>query len=80
MMEMMGGMAIAVLVGLLALAVGVGVAVYLGVRAVQRSTSGLPSAQETLQHRLAAGELTVDEYHEREAALRAAGTATARRR
>ena len=79
MIDMMSGMAFAVVVGLLLLAVVVGVAVYLGVQAAQRP-SAPAGARETLQQRLAAGELSVEEYHERESALRSSETAGVRRR
>ena len=65
--EMMGAM---MLIGLLLLAIVIGVAVYLGVRAAQRTGKQKPTARETLEHRLAAGEMTPEEYYERESALR----------
>jgi uncharacterized membrane protein len=64
---MMGGM---MLLGLLLLAVVIAVAVYLGVRAAHRRGSKEMTAHETLQHRLAAGEITPEEYYERESLLR----------
>lgn len=70
-MDGMGGMMGAMMfVGLLLLAIVIGVAVYLGVRAAQRPGKQEPTARETLQRRLAAGEITPEEYYERESALR----------
>ena len=74
MMDMMDGMGammgVMMLLGLLLLAVVIGVAVYLGVRAAHRPGSKEPAAHELLQRRLAAGEITADEYYERESLLR----------
>ncbi len=79
-MDMMSGMGLVLLVGMLMLAVVVGVAVYLGVRAAQRAPARTLSARDVLQHRLAAGELTPEEYYERESALRDGEAMTGRRR
>ena len=71
MMDGMGGMmGVMMLLGLLLLAVVIGVAVYLGVRAAHRPGSKDSTAHETLQHRLAAGEITPEEYYERDSLLR----------
>ncbi len=73
MMDMMSGMGAMMLIGLLLLAIVIGVAVYLGVRATQTREPAEPrqlTARERLQHRLADGEITPDEYYEREAVLR----------
>ena len=72
-MDMMGGMGTMMLIGLLLLAIVIGIAVYLGIRATQTREPGDPrqlTARERLQHRLADGEITPDEYYEREAVLR----------
>lgn len=71
MMDGMGGMmGTMMLLGLLLLAIVIGVAVYLGVRAAQRPGKQELTAHEALQHRLAAGEITPEEYYERDSALR----------
>lgn len=69
-MEMMGGMGAMMLLGLLLLAIVIGVAVYLAVRAAQSSGPREVPAREALQQRLARGEITPDEYYERDAVLR----------
>lgn len=70
-MHMMGGMGAMMLIGLLVLAIVIGLAVYLAVRAAQATGSqSEPTAREVLQQRLARGEITSDEYYERESALR----------
>ena len=78
-MEMMGGMGVMMLIGLLVLAILIGVAVYLAVRAAQAGGSREATARETLQQRLASGEITPDEYYERESALREADGGRTRR-
>ena len=73
MMDMMSGMGVMMLIALLLLAIAIGVAVYLGVRATQTREPAQPrqlTARERLQHRLADGEITPEEYYEREAVLR----------
>lgn len=70
-MDMMSGMALMILLGIALFATVIGVAVYLGVRGAHASSHKLPSATDALQHRLAAGEITPEEYFERESALRA---------
>jgi uncharacterized membrane protein len=70
-MHMMGGMGAMMLIGLLVLAIVIGLAVYLAVRAAQATRSeSEPTAGEVLQQRLVRGEITSDEYYERESALR----------
>lgn len=69
-MEMMGGMGVMMLVGLVVLAIVIGAAVYLAVRAAQPSGHRAPTARETLQQRLARGDITPEEYYERDSALR----------
>ncbi len=67
---MMGGMGMLWLIGLVALLVLVGVGAYLGVRLARPRLEG-DSPRALLERRLAAGEIDVDEYYEREAAIRA---------
>jgi uncharacterized membrane protein len=70
MMEvMMAGMEVWMLIGFLLVVFVVAVAVYL----VLRTGSGhrhVDTARELLDRRLASGEITTEEYHERESALR----------
>lgn len=75
MMDMMDGMGAMMgammLLGLLVLALVIGVAVYLGVRAGQRPANKQEvTAHDALRHRLAAGDITPEEYYERESVLR----------
>lgn len=70
MMDMMSGMGVMMLIALVLLAIVIGVAVYLGVRAAQTREPRQPTARERLRQRLAEGEMTPEEYYEREAALR----------
>jgi len=67
---MITGMGLMMVLGLLLLVVAVGGAVYLGVRAAQPRAEKQPTARENLQQRLAAGQITPEEYFERESALR----------
>lgn len=69
MMDMMGGMGIMLLIGLLLLVIVIGVAVYLGTRAARSGGPREATARDMLQQRLARGEITTDEYYERESAL-----------
>ena len=75
MIDMMSGMGLMMLIGVMLLATVIAVAVYLGVRAAQQPQQPQQpqplTARERLQHRLAAGEITTDEYYERAALLRA---------
>ena len=80
MMDMMGGMGIMLLIGLLLLAVVIGVAVYLGTRAARAGGPSEPTAREMLRQRLARGEITTDEYYERESALGDSDKSVRRRR
>lgn len=69
----MGLMMLLMLVGLLVLLATVGVAVYLGLRVTRRRGGELEqgdSARALLDRRLVAGEISADEYYERESALR----------
>ena len=80
MMDMMSGMGMMMLIGLILLAIVIGVAVYLGVRATQTREPRQLTPRERLQHRLADGEITPDEYYEREAVLREGERSGQRRR
>lgn len=70
MMDMMGGMALMMLAGLLVVAIVIGVAIYLAIRAAHAGRPREPEARELLQRRLASGEITPEEFYERESALR----------
>ncbi len=70
MSDMMGGMGLMMLFGLLVVAVVIGVAIYLAIRAGFGGGLGEPEPREVLQRRLAAGEITAEDYYERECALR----------
>lgn len=67
----MGGMGIIMLLGLLVIAIVIGAAIYLALRAGGAGPGEVqsPDAVELLRRRLAAGEITTDEYLERESAL-----------
>jgi len=71
-MDMMGGMGLLMLVVLLVVAAVIALAIYLAIRAGSGSSPREPSARERLQHRLAGGEITPEEYYERDSALREA--------
>lgn len=74
MMDMIGGMGVMMLIVLVAAAVLIGLAVYLGVRAAGRRDgspqSSDPQPQELLERRLVEGEITPEEFYERESVLR----------
>jgi F0F1-type ATP synthase membrane subunit c/vacuolar-type H+-ATPase subunit K len=63
---MMGGMGLMMLVALLIVAIVIGFAIRAGVGGGIRE----PEPREVLQRRLAAGEITAEDYYERESALR----------
>ncbi|MBA2240062.1 MAG: SHOCT domain-containing protein [Solirubrobacterales bacterium] len=65
---MAGWMGAMMLLGVLLLALLIGFAVYLGARAASTGPKQA-SAREALRHRLAAGEITPDEYRERASLL-----------
>lgn len=65
---MMGGMAIWMVLGLLVVAAVIGGAIYLAIRAGV-GEGGRADAKATLRGRLAAGEISAEEYRERTAAL-----------
>ena len=66
---MMGEMALWMLLGLLLVALVIGVAVYLAVRASTGRGHSESRPQTILRERLASGEISAEEYREREAAL-----------
>jgi uncharacterized membrane protein len=71
---MMDMMSIWMLILLLVLLVGVAAAVYVGVRAAKGpSRRDDHSPRDALQQRLAAGEISLEEFYERDSALREAG-------
>ncbi len=70
MMDMMGGMGLMMLVSLLVVAIVIGVAVYLAIRAGVGGRMREPEPRELLERRLAGGEISAEEYFERESALR----------
>lgn len=81
MMDMMDSMGVWALIVLLAVLAGIAVAVYVGVRAAKSEpTSHVEGPREALRHRLAAGEIDLDEFHERDAALRSTEDRARRRR
>jgi uncharacterized membrane protein len=83
MMEVDSG---AMLIGALACALGLPLVLLsvgvIGVRALRGSRWSSPThaARSVLDRRLAAGEIDVDEYYERESALRSTDSALTRRR
>jgi uncharacterized membrane protein len=72
MMDMMAGMGLWMVVVVIAVAAVLGTAIYLGIRAAlaARRPSELERPRELLDRRLATGEITPEEYYEREAVLR----------
>jgi uncharacterized membrane protein len=68
----MGVMAIVMVIVAIIVVGGIVAAVYLGVRAVRAPAEGEveDSARAALDRRLAQGEISSDEYYERESALR----------
>lgn len=77
--DMMGGMGVMMLVGLLALLLVIAAGVYLALRVSGKTRAG-ESPRELLGRRLAAGEIDAEEYYEREAVLRSAPAPSRRRR
>jgi uncharacterized membrane protein len=71
------------LVGFLVFLAAIGAAVYLGTRAASRPDGGEleqgDSPRALLDRRLASGEISTEEYYERESALRDAQPVTGRR-
>jgi uncharacterized membrane protein len=71
MMDMMEAMGVWALILLLVLLVGIATAVYVGVRAAKGSSRREgDTARDALRERLAAGEISLDEFYERDSALR----------
>jgi uncharacterized membrane protein len=66
----MMGMGLWMLLGLLMLLAALGVAAYVGAQAAGLIKPRRETARELLDRRLAAGELSPEEYFERESALR----------
>ena len=69
MMDGMSGMGLLMLVALIVIAVVIGVAIYLAIRAGTGERRREPDAHELLRKRLASGEIAPEEYYERESAL-----------
>lgn len=69
---MMGSMGLMMLLGTLALFALIVATVYVGVRLARGSSAG-DSARAMLDRRFASGEISAEEYYERESALRSAG-------
>ncbi len=76
---MMGGMGLMMVLGLLFVAAIIGTAVYLAIR-VASPRRQLDGPRELLDRRLATGEITQDEYYERESLLRSTEPLRRRRR
>ena len=77
---MMGFMSLWALVGLLVLLALVGGVAYLAVRSGRPHLPPVDDARTLLNRRLAAGEITPEEYFERESALRSGEPPPSRRR
>lgn len=77
----MGLMAVVMIVVALVVVIAIGVVVYGAIRAARNSGgSELEDARATLDHRLASGDITPEEYYERESALRSGEGLPRRRR
>jgi uncharacterized membrane protein len=75
MMDMMGSMGLWAVLLLIVLLAGVAVAVFVGVKAARKPTSVEgEGARQLLERRLASGEISSEEYYERESALRSGGS------
>jgi uncharacterized membrane protein len=68
--SMMGGMGLFMLLALILIAVVIGTVIYLAIRAGSPPRRQVEGPRELLERRLAAGEISPDEYYERESALR----------
>lgn len=77
---MMGFMSLWLLIGLLVLLALAGGVAYLAVRSGHPHLAAGDDARTLLNRRLAAGEITAEEYFERESALRSGEPPPARRR
>jgi uncharacterized membrane protein len=76
---MMAGMSLWMLIGFVIFVLVVAGAIYLVVRAGSGHLRG-ETARQLLDRRLASGDITIEEYHERESALRASQPPGRRRR
>lgn len=76
----MGLMALAMIVIAVIIAVAVGVVVYGAIRATRGSRSELDDPRAVLNRRLASGDITPEEYFERESVLRSGEAGQPRRR
>jgi uncharacterized membrane protein len=76
----MGLMALAMIVVAVIVAVAIGVVVYGAIRAARAPRSEVEDARAVLDRRLASGDITPEEYYERESALRSGEVAPPRRR
>lgn len=79
MVDMMGGMLLMMIVAAVLLAAIIGTVVYVGVRAGRREPERVEGGRELLERRLASGEISPEEYFERESALRSSEPHTGRR-
>jgi uncharacterized membrane protein len=77
---MMGGMGLFMLVGLILVAVVIGSVIYVAIRAGSGGRREVEGPRELLDRRLASGEITPEEYFERESVLRSAQPSKGRRR
>ena len=73
---MMGWMSLWMILGLIVFLAAVAGAVYVGLRLTQGDDDE-PGAQELLERRLASGEISAEEYAQRQSALRGEPPATA---
>ena len=67
--SMMGGMGLFMLLGIVLIAIVIGTAIYLAIRAGSATRQQVEGPRELLERRLASGEITPEEYYERESAL-----------
>lgn len=67
--SVMGGMGVLMLVGVVLIAIVIGTAIYLAIRAGSGAREQVEGPRELLERRLASGEITPEEYYERESAL-----------
>ena len=75
MMDMMSAMGLWAVLLLLILLVGIGAAVFVGVRAARRAPAlDGEDSRRLLDRRLAAGEISPEEYYELDSALRSGAT------
>ncbi len=74
MMDMMAGMALLWILALLLLGLVIAAGIFVGVRAAHRLRGDRESPLEVLERRLASGEISEQEYYERESILRSSRT------